>query len=67
MNKGCASAGPMRPRLRRDWVPTTPTVIAGGAGPDSTQGSSPAPLQGLTSSEASSTLRSSQRRTSIET
>ena len=37
------------------------------AGPDSTQGSSPAPLQGLTSSEASSTLRSSQRRTSIET
>ena len=67
VRESCASAEPMRPRLRRDWVPATPNAIAGGAGPDSTQGSSPAPLQGLTSSEASSTLRSSQRRTSIET
>ena len=60
MRKCCASAGPMRPCLRRDWVSTTPTGIAGGAGPDSTQGSSPAPLQDLTSTGKSPTLRLSK-------
>ena len=42
MRKCCASAGPMRPHLRRDWVSTMPTGIAGGAGLDPRVQSGPA-------------------------